>query len=269
LKGKRVNDDRKGAAGRRWSFGALALGAMFAASCRASDAHVDVTSTGPSVRSERRMSDHGASRRYGYLAWTPVGAAPRDGWPLLLFLHGAGERGDDLARVEVHGPPKLVASTPALWGCVLVAPQCPDGEWWSTDALLALIEEVRATERIDARRVYVSGLSMGGFGTFELVATRPDLFAAALPICGGLRGEREAAIAAAKDVPMRVFHGADDKVVPPESSVRLVERLRALGADVELTLYPGVAHDSWTRTYADPTVLTWLFQQRRGRTPAR
>lgn len=263
-----MNDDRKGAARRRWSLGALALGALFAAGCRASAVDAASTSTRPSVRSERRMSDPDAPRRYRYLAWTPVDSAPKGGWPLLLFLHGAGERGDDLARVEVHGPPKLVATTPALWGCVLVAPQCPDGEWWSTDSLLALIEEVRATERIDARRVYVTGLSMGGFGTFELVATRPDLFAAALPICGGLRAEREPAIAAAKDVPMRVFHGADDKVVPPESSLRLVERLRALGADVELTLYPGVAHDSWTRTYADPAVLTWLFEQRRGRTPA-
>lgn len=264
-----MNDDRKRAAGRRRNFGALALGALFVAGCRASTGDAAATAAEPSVRSERRMSDADAPRRYRYLAWTPVDSAPKGGWPLLLFLHGAGERGDDLARVEVHGPPKLVATTPALWGCVLVAPQCPEGEWWSTESLLALLEEVRATERIDPRRVYVTGLSMGGFGTFELVATRPDLFAAALPICGGLRAEREAAIVAAKDVPMRVFHGADDKVVPPESSVRLVERLRAVGADVEFTLYPGVAHDSWTRTYADPAVMRWLFEQRRERTPAR
>lgn len=264
-----MKHDRNGAAKRRWSLGALALGALVAAGCRAGAADADASSTRPSARSERRMTDPDAPRRYRYLAWTPVESAPKGGWPLLLFLHGAGERGDELARVEVHGPPKLVATTPALWGCVLVAPQCPDGEWWSTESLLALIEEVRATERIDARRVYVTGLSMGGFGTFELVATRPDLFAAALPICGGLRAEREPAIAAAKDLPMRVFHGADDTVVPPESSVRLVERLRAVGADVELTLYPGVAHDSWTQTYADPAVLAWLFEQRRGRTAAR
>lgn len=258
-----MNDERNGAAWPRWSLGALALAAWVASGCRASDGAADATSPVPSVRSERRMSSPGAPRRYGYFAWTPAESAPKGGWPLLLFLHGAGERGDDLARVGVHGPPKLVATTPALWSCVLVAPQCPEGEWWSTESLLALLEEVRATERIDARRVYVTGLSMGGFGTFELVATRPDLFAAALPICGGMRSEREPAIVAAKDVPMRVFHGAEDTVVPPESSLRLVERLRAVGADVELTLYPGIAHDSWTRTYADPTVMHWLFEQRR------
>jgi predicted peptidase len=219
--------------------------------------------TEPPVRSEQRMSTEVDGRQLAYALWTPVGEAPRDGWPLVLFLHGAGERGDDLARVDVHGPPKLAATMPQLWGSVIVAPQCPAGVWWTTEPLVALLDDVRRDLPIDVRRTYVTGLSMGGFGTFELVATHPELFAAAVPICGGMQAEREAAIVAAKGIPMRVFHGAADTLVPPDMSERVVAHLASVGADVELTVYPGVGHDSWSATYADPALWAWLFAQRR------
>jgi predicted peptidase len=219
--------------------------------------------TEPPVRSERRMSAEVDGRRLAYALWTPVGEAPPEGWPLVLFLHGAGERGDELARVDVHGPPKLAATMPQLWGSVIVAPQCPAGVWWTTEPLVALLDDVRRELPIDARRTYVTGLSMGGFGTFELVATHPELFAAAVPICGGMQAEREAAIVAAKGIPMRVFHGAADTLVPPDMSERVVAHLASVGADVELTVYPGVGHDSWSATYADPALWAWLFAQRR------
>lgn len=235
---------------------------------RDSAAHTDVArapvaATEPPTRSEQRMSAEVAGRQLAYLVWTPVGEAPAEGWPLVLFLHGAGERGDDLEQLGVHGPPKLAATMPELWNCVIVAPQCPADVWWTTEPLVALLDEVRRDHPIDARRLYVTGLSMGGFGTFELVAQHPDLFAAAVPICGGMAPDREAAIAAAKAVPMRVFHGAADTVVPPEMSERVVAHLRGVGADVELTIYPGVGHDSWSATYADPELWAWLFAQRR------
>jgi len=218
--------------------------------------------TEPPVRSEQRMSAEVDGRQLAYALWTPVGEAPRDGWPLVLFLHGAGERGDDLALVDVHGPPKLAATMPQLWGSVIVAPQCPADVWWTTEPLVALLDDVRRDHSIDARRIYVTGLSMGGFGTFELVATHPELFAAAVPICGGMRAEREAAIVAAKDVPMRVFHGGADTVVPPAMSERVVAHLLSVGSDVELTVYPKVGHDAWSAPYADPALWEWLFAQR-------
>ncbi|MEZ5979661.1 MAG: prolyl oligopeptidase family serine peptidase [Planctomycetota bacterium] len=217
----------------------------------------------PPTRTEHTMSREVDGRRLSYLLDVPTGEAPRRGRPLVLFLHGIGERGDDLARVAVHGPPKLAPTMPELWGCVLVSPQCPDDTWWPTETLVALVEEVCDTCEVDRDRVYVTGLSMGGFGTWELLATHPDLFAAAAPICGGMREDRESAIVAAKDVPIRVFHGADDRLVPVEMSERLVERLRDAGADVELTVYEGVGHDAWTRTYSDPELWTWMFAQER------
>jgi predicted peptidase len=213
------------------------------------------------------MADAIDGQQLAYELHLPAGPAPAEGWPLLLFLHGAGERGDDLARVAVHGPPRLVATRPALWGCVLVAPQCPADGWWQSSTLVALLDEVTAalaTEApIDPRRVHVTGLSMGGFGTFELLATHPQRFASALAICGGMRADRVDAIAAARDVPLRVVHGSADRVVPLSSSERVVARLRAAGADVEFTVLDGVDHDSWTATYADDATWAWLFAHRR------
>jgi len=224
-------------------------------------------------RLERTMDAAVAGHRLDYLVHVPDGDAPAEGWPLLLFLHGAGERGDDLTRVQVHGPVKLVDEMPELRECVLVAPQCPDGSWWRSEALLALLDEVQAGEGVDPARVYVTGLSMGGYGTWSLLAAAPERFAAAIPICGGGEigrrwpehgtGFRIEDLLEARDVPIRAFHGEDDTVVPPEESRVLVDALKAVGADVVLTVYPGVGHDSWTRTYDNPGLYAWLFAQRR------
>jgi len=197
---------------------------------------------------------------------------PDAGWPLVLFLHGAGERGDDLARVRVHGPPKLTDEIPELTRCVLVAPQCPLEDWWQAATLEALVDEVETLVEVDASRLYVTGLSMGGYGTWALLARTPERFAAAAPICGGgdlgrlweeyATGYDLDGLLRARDVPVWAFHGDADTVIPVEESRLLVRALQGVGADARLTVYPGVGHDSWTRTYADPELWAWLFAQR-------
>ncbi|MCX7819338.1 MAG: prolyl oligopeptidase family serine peptidase [Kiritimatiellae bacterium] len=189
-------------------------------------------------------------------------------WPLLLFLHGAGERGDDLERVKQHGPPKLIAAGRVL-PFIVVAPQCPADDWWDSArqilALRTLLDDVIAAHRVDRDRVYVTGLSMGGFGTWRLAAEFPELFAAIAPICGGGPWYRAGAL---RQVPAWVFHGADDPVVPLRESEVMVEALRRVGAQPRFTVYPNTGHDAWTAAYEGPELYEWLLQHRRGAAPA-
>jgi len=213
-------------------------------------------------------------QQLGYLLSVPAGVdVPDAGWPLLLFLHGAGERGDDLSRIRVHGPPKLRDAIAELSLCVLVAPQCPAEAWWQSGTLKALLDEVGAFVKVDPARIYVTGLSMGGYGTWGLLASYPDFFAAAVPICGGgeigrLWSEHDTGfeldgLLQARGVPIRAFHGEADEVIPVAESRLLVQALQELDADVDLTIYPGIGHDAWTRTYANRELYRWLFAQRR------
>jgi len=149
-----------------------------------------------------------------------------------------------------------------------VSPQCPANQWWTDhlEALTALLDQTARKYRVDRDRVYVTGLSMGGYGTWALLARHPERFAAALPICGG--GNR-AGLARAMDLPIWAFHGEADPVVPLDETTRLVDAMKTRGArNVKLTTYPGVQHDSWTQTYDDPAVWEWLFAQKRGAAPA-
>ena len=200
--------------------------------------------------------------RLRYLLALPEGyEASREAWPLVLFLHGSGERGDSLGLVAAHGPPRLVRegrSFPFL----LVSPQQPlESGWWKPRELAALLDEIESTYRVDPDRIYVTGLSMGGFGTWELLQAYPDRFAAAAPVCGG---GTPGLICAARDVPVWAFHGALDTVVPAYRSQEMVDRLEACGGDVRYTLYPDAGHDAWTETYADPALYDWLLRHRRG-----
>jgi len=189
-------------------------------------------------------------------------------WPLMLFLHGAGERGTNIQRVAVHGPPKLVKEG-RNFPFILVAPQCPEGERWQNDSLLKLLEQVMAEHKVDAGRVYLTGLSMGGYGTWKLALANPEKFAAIAPICGG--GEyidallaNRAKAAALRSLPVWAFHGAKDQVVPLEESERMVNALKKVGVkDVKLTVYPEANHDSWTETYNNPEFYEWLLKQER------
>lgn len=202
-----------------------------------------------------------------YLHYVPKDYDAQSGkkWPLLLFLHGAGERGTNLQRVAVHGPPML-AKQGKEFPFIIIAPQCPEGERWQTDALLGLLERVTKEYAVDTNRVYLTGLSMGGYGTWSLGVARPGMFAAIAPICGGGQpvdillagyGRNGNPVAA---LPVWAFHGAKDKVVPLEESERMVNAFKRSGAkDVKLTVYPEADHNSWTETYNNPELYDWLL----------
>jgi predicted esterase len=197
-----------------------------------------------------------------YLLFLPEGYDADDSreWPLILFLHGAGERGDSLAKVKVHGPPKLVEQRPGDFPFIIASPQCPAGRWWSTEVLIRLLDELIATYRVDESRVYLTGLSMGGFGTWNLAMEAPGRFAAIAPICGGGDPER---VWRLRHTPAWVFHGAQDKVVPLQASEQMVEALRSYQPEVKFTIYPEAGHDSWTETYDNPELYQWLLSHRR------
>lgn len=203
-----------------------------------------------------------------YLLHLPPGYGddPQQRWPMILFLHGSGQRGTDVEQVKKHGMPKLVEQQPDF-PAIVVSPQCPpESNWiWQLEALDALFDEITTSYAVDLDRVYLTGLSMGGFGTWHYAARHPERFAAVVPICGGgdwYAGFPEKACVL-KHVPLWVFHGADDEVVLPSESQELVDALQACGGNVRFTLYPGVGHNSWDLAYAEPDLLPWLFAQAR------
>jgi predicted peptidase len=198
--------------------------------------------------------------RLNYLLALPDGydEQPDKKWPLLLFLHGAGESGNDLSKVKMHGPPKLIEGGKAF-PFLVVSPQSP-GMGWRPEALNALLDDVIEHYRVDQDRVYLTGLSMGGFGTWALAASRPERFAAIAPICGG-GNPRD--VSALKDLPIWVFHGAKDNVVPLARSEDMVKALKEAGADVKFTVYPDAGHDSWTETYNNPELYEWFLSHTR------
>ena len=179
-------------------------------------------------------------------------------WPLLLFLHGAGERGSDLQQVRRHGP--LAASAPDDLPFVIVAPQCAEEEWWLPDAVGALVDECREVYRIDESRMYATGISMGGTGVWDLAARRPGLFAAIAPVCGRADPVRARAL---RGVPVWAVHGAQDTVIPPEQSRTMVEAVRAAGGTARLTMLPDAGHDAWSSTYTKSDIYDWLLQHQR------
>jgi predicted peptidase len=201
--------------------------------------------------------------RLNYLLYLPkgYGTDPHKKWPLILFLHGAGERGDDLELVKVHGIPKILKRR-KTFPFIVVSPQCSEDAWWpgEVEALAALLDEVVARYAVDPERVYLTGLSMGGFGAWSLAMARPERFAAVAPICGGGNPGR---VCVLKDVPVWAFHGALDPVVPLARSEEMVNALKACGGDVRLTVYPDAEHDSWTRTYDDPELYAWFLRHTR------
>lgn len=209
-------------------------------------------------------------------------------YPLILFLHGAGERGSDNAKQLTHGSSLfLKPENRRAFPCIVLMPQCPaDGYWGSVkidrstspatfsfdysrpptpalDAAVSLLRQVAQTEGVDPKRLYVMGLSMGGMGTFEAVYRNPKLFAAAIPICGG--GDTVRYGRQVKKMPFRVFHGDADAVVGVANSRAMVRRLKQVRAKVQYTEYPGVNHNSWDNAFAEPDLLPWLFSAKRKR----
>ena len=208
----------------------------------------------------------------------PEKVEPGKTYPLVLFLHGAGERGTDNTTQLKHGVKAILDGAAKLGEpCFLIAPQCPPDLWWAPinrktmelesalkpnpllDAVLALTTEMSKSNPVDPKRFYVTGLSMGGYGTWSLLARAPEKIAAAIPICGG--GDTTQA-AKFKDVPVWAFHGIADPTVPVQQTRDMIAALEKVGGKPNSTYYSGVYHDSWTQTYADPAVIKWLFAQR-------
>ena len=204
--------------------------------------------------------------RLRYLLFLPdeYSRDPKRKWPLILFLHGAGERGDDLDLLKRHGIPKITERW-RDFPFIAVSPQCPRYSWWTAEieSLNALLDHIVESYSVDVSRVYLTGLSMGGFGTWRLAASYPERFAAIAPICGG--GDPEWA-PRLKDIPVWVFHGAKDEIVPLSESEKMVEALKACGGNVRFTVYPDAGHDSWTQTYENPELYEWFLQHSKGET---
>jgi predicted peptidase len=218
----------------------------------------------------------------------PLDYKPGKKYPVVVFLHGSGERGTDNEKQLVHGS-KLFADSAnrKKFPAFVIFPQCPPDEGWSrmkaerktekgpalrqyptdlpmgTPLLLVtqLLDSLVQNRIADSRRIYVGGLSMGGMGTFEILWRRPDLFAAAFPICGG--GAQSQAAVYGKKFPVWVFHGTDDAVVDVNESRRMVAALKAAGGKVRYSEYPGVNHNSWDNAFAEKDLLPWLFRKKK------
>lgn len=191
-------------------------------------------------------------------------------WPLMLFLHGAGERGTNINRAATHGPMSLVKQG-TNFPFIIIAPQCPEDEIWENEPLLQLLDRIENNYAVDTNRVYLTGLSMGGYGSWRLGLGHPERFAALAPICGGANMIEVILGSWEPDhrkqmmrLPIWAFHGAKDDVVPPIESERLVNSLKKMGhKKIQLTVYPKAKHDSWKETYADPKFYEWLLSQSR------
>lgn len=222
------------------------------------------------------QAPNGVTVKYRWSA--PAAMESGKTYPVVLFLHGAGERGTDNRAQLKHGVTAILAASKKLdQPCFLIAPQCPPDGWWASidrdpkrlsgaakpnpllEAVLALAADTAKHQPVDPKRFYVTGLSMGGFGTWYLLGKVPERIAAAIPICGG--GD-PARVADFKQVPIWAFHGEADPVVPVSSTRDMITALKQAGGSPRATYYPKVQHDSWTRTYANPEVLKWLFAQR-------
>ena len=215
--------------------------------------------------------------RYLLLPPTTIEAGRR--YPLVLFLHGAGERGVDLSKVLIHLPRQMIEPEYRdRFPCFFVVPQCPEGAQWvdadwgdlvsrpmakqPTPALrmaMAVLDHTVESEPIDRRRIYLTGMSMGGYGAWEMAIRRPERFAAMVAVCGGGDETRAGAL---EGLPIWATHGVEDNVVPVERTRRMVQAVRQAGGDPRLSEFPGVGHDSWSPTYAlSSGILDWLFRQ--------
>lgn len=200
-----------------------------------------------------------------YLIFQPGKLASQEKWPLILFLHGAGECGEDLALVKIHGPPKLVEQRPDDFPFIVVSPQAPPAQdrpyvdHWDVRLLEELLDHVVKTFPVDSDRIYLTGLSMGGFGTLRLAARNPNRFAAVAPICGGGWPHYGEPL---QKMPIWFFHGEKDTVVTVEMAQMVIEGIKKKGGKPLVTIYPGVGHDSWTETYNNPELYTWMLKHK-------
>jgi len=205
------------------------------------------------------------TRNVRYLLFLPDNYQAKEKWPMLVFLHGRGERGDNIELVKKHGPPKIVENKKDF-PFIVLSPQCPLDQSWSSVPVIDLIDEIASKYRVDPNRIYLTGLSMGGYGTWDIATRYPYRFAALAPICGG---GNPAAARLLRHLPIWVFHGAKDNTVPLSRSQEMVEALREVDGNVKFTVYPEAGHDSWTATYDNPELYQWFLKHKRQEQPQR
>lgn len=210
----------------------------------------------------------GTYRAVPYRLLQPAEIRAGHKYPLVIFLHGSGERGtDNEKQLNYITPLFLKHSHRQQWPTFVLAPQCPPDVWWTgpvrgtemgptLEKVMALVDSISMRQPIDMDRIYIMGLSMGGYGTWALLKALPNRFAAAVPICGGGLPD---AVPSFRHVAIWVFHGAKDVVVPPDESRRMVTALRQAHANPRYTEYADVGHNSWDPAFAEPDLLPWLF----------
>jgi predicted peptidase len=225
---------------------------------------------------EKKIYTDPAGKKLPYRLLLPDDYDKSKKYPLVLFLHGAGERGDNNEAQLRHGVAEFARDeNRKKYPCILIAPQCPkDEKWgdWTANAPLAkeptepnrlafeLVDAIQKEYSVDPKRIYVTGLSMGGFGTWDLISRHPDKFAAAVPICGG--GDPKQADKIAR-IPIWVFHGAKDTAVKVERSREMIEAIKKAGGMPKYTEYPEEGHFSWVPAYKDAAMFKWLFEQKK------
>lgn len=199
---------------------------------------------------------------FGYVKYLPADFCESEKYPLVIFLHGAGERGDDLDIAMRHGFMKHVREDGRKYPFIFIAPQCPAGKYWGcyTESLIAFIDYICDTLPVDRTRVYLTGLSMGGTGTYMLAMAAPEKFAAIAPVCGsGIYWFGEAL----RDVPVMMYHGDLDETVPIEESVTMLRAINKRGGNAQLKILHGVTHRAWEAAYAGDELQNWLLSHRK------
>ena len=214
---------------------------------------------GTQVEASFQTADSGA---VDYLIYLPENYQTQEKVPLMLFLHGRGESFGPPALVAKWGPPRFAARGDRL-PYLVVSPQCPKSDNWSSTVqqqrLVALLDEITQKYKVDTDRIYLTGLSMGGFGSFRLAASHPERFAAVVPICGGAKPELAENL---KSVPIWAFHGTEDRAVPLKRTADIVAAIKdSGGTSIQFTTLEGVGHNSWSAAYATPDLYIWMDKQ--------
>lgn len=197
------------------------------------------------------------TEKIGYVLDFPKNA--KGAVPLIVFLHGSGERGTDLEKVKAHSPftYRHLMKEPVA----ILAPQCPDNMWWDTRTVYHLIQEIVGKYKINPSRIYLTGLSLGGWGTLKLAMEHPELFAAVAPVCAPTDRQMLANINQYKNLNIKIFHGGLDDIVLPENAFNFYQKLHPVNPRAELIIFPNDNHNSWDSTYSDPAFYTWMLSQ--------
>ncbi|MFM2266482.1 MAG: hypothetical protein RLZ77_1902 [Bacteroidota bacterium] len=194
---------------------------------------------------------------YGYLLQPPNTVITAK--PLVVFLHGSGERGNLIDKVKVHGPLNYTKTNPL--DAYILAPQCPENEYWNEEVLYRLILKIVAENNIDPQRIYLTGLSMGAWGAWNLAYAHPSFFAALVPIAGFVDRIPMIEACSLKNTPIKMFHGLVDDVVPVNYSIEMYNKLKKCNSSVSLVIFDDANHDSWTRVYSTQEIYDWMFSQ--------